>query len=240
MATGKGQFLNADLDIFWDDLPESEEGTTESADDASMDIFWWALDEEETSTPDAEEEAVVEETTEEPTEEEETTEGNEEELDVDLEKLFEEIENAASDDSETLQLVDELRKEVADLSTQNAILQKKNDSLNEKLMEQVWTDSNMWMYKWVIDKLEENPKLMVLVKNFGNTDDKIKQRLTWIVSDIIFDLTWQDISEMLDQAQSTKITSLMGAWWKEAPAPVKESKEKEEPMDYEESISSLF
>lgn len=72
-----------------------------------------------------------------------STTGNEEELDIDIENLFDDIEAETKDNPELLQLVDNLRNEISTLTTERNILQKENSTINEKLMSNVGENSNL-------------------------------------------------------------------------------------------------
>lgn len=256
--------LSSDLDIFgW---AEDQEGT-DQVDDTSYDIFGDTAKEVDTdatpaegsedTTADAAEPVVdeakedkAEEWTDEPAAEwadeaDKDKEGEEvpEELDFDIEKLLQDIEAEAdkSNNDDLNTLLDSLRRELADSQTEKAMLAKTNEVLNEKLLSRVWDDSDMWMYKWIITKLEDNPKLMVLIKWYWNTDEKVKNRLTWIVSDIVEEITWQDISELLTKAQQDKI--MWAVWeksWSWVPVKFESWEEEDKDMDFESAINKLW
>lgn len=245
MAHQGKDILSSDLDIFG-------EGTDEDTNDTGndYDIFGGGADEEETPAEEAAEtptEEAAEETSGEEAKEthtdgsaDEKTEGLDEELDIDIENLFADIEAEAKGNPELEKLVDSLRDEISSKTTENNILQKENATLNEKLMSRVGDDSNLWIYKWVISNLESNPKLMMLVKHIGNTSsDAIKGKLVGVVTDLLYDLTGEDVSDLINKDQSSKI---LAATWKSSNSsmPDMKSNEDEKDMDYEESISSLF
>lgn len=256
--------LSSDLDIFgWAD---DQEGT-DQVDEATYDIFGDSTGEINTDAEPAEgsedtaaadtkveddesKEDSAEEKTETPADEaseeaDEAKTGDEvpEELDFDIEKLLQDIEAEAdkSNNDDLNTLIDSLRKELADSQTEKAMLAKTNEVLNEKLLSRVWDDSDMWMYKWIITKLEDNPKLMVLIKWYWNTDEKVKNRLTWIVSDIVEEITWQDISELLTKAQQDKI--MWAVWeksWSWVPVKFESWEEEDEDMNFDQAINKLW
>lgn len=232
MVTQGKDILSSDLDIFG-------EGTDDDTNNAGdeYDIFWGATDIEAT-TQEWTEAWTTEWTTEWTGEWTDTTEwitdgtqktdtgtnewGEEEVLDIDIENLFSEIDDKTGWNPELEKLVDSLRDEISSITTDRNILQKENNILNEKLMSRVWDDSNLWIYKWIITNLESNPKLMMLVKHLWNTDsDTIKQKLTWVVTDILFDLTWEDVSDLINKDQSSKILS---STWKSSSSSIAEVK----------------
>lgn len=250
-------YLSSDLDIFGEDTGEE---TTQEGDE--FDIFWWAADSAVSdSDSSGEQKANTDwektdsdiaidwqdkkswddsEVKDSKTEDIKTTDEGDNELDIDIENLFKDIEDETKWNSELEWLIDSLRNEISTITTERNILQKENSIINEKLMSKVWDESNLGIYKWVISNLESNPKLMMLVKHLWNSDSEaIKWRLVGVVTDILYDLTWEDVSNLINKNQTDKI---LAASWKSSSSTTADmvNKDDDKDMDYEESISSLF
>lgn len=250
-------YLSSDLDIFGEGANEDivQEGD-------EFDIFWWVTDsnildsdssgEKETNTDltKTDSDASIDwqdkkswddlDTEKQKTEDILTTNKGDDELDIDIENLFKDIEDETKWNSELEWLIDSLRNEISTITTERNILQKENSIINEKLMSKVWDESNLGIYKWVISNLESNPKLMMLVKHLWNSDSEaIKWRLVGVVTDILYDLTWEDVSNLINKNQTDKI---LAASWKSSSSTTADmvNKDDDKDMDYEESISSLF
>ena len=245
MVYNKGKdILSSDLDIFGEGADEEQKTTGDE-----YDIFWWGDEADEDPAEEAaetpEEEAAEE--TEEPTPsseewntDSEKDSGEDEVLDIDIENLFNDLEQETKWNTELEALIDSLRTEISSLTTERNMLQKENSTINENLMSKVWDESSLWMYKWVISNLEDNPKLMMLVKHLWKSESEpIKNKLVSILTDMIYDVTWEDVSDLINKNQSDKI---LASTWKTGWASLPEPKdaEEEKDMDYDESIHALF
>ena len=255
MAQAKGKdILSSDLDIFGGGGSEdtSDTGGDSVGEDGNYDIFGWAAwesgevpGEEVTETTEGE---VIEAGDTAPdvtvptddTSTDTTQEGTDENLDIDIENLFSDLEAETKDNPELLQLVDSLRTEISTLTTERNILQKENATINEKLMSHVGENSNLGIYKWVISNLEANPKLMMLAKYLTNSESPaIKTKLVGVVTDMLYDLTGEDVSDLINRDQSSKILAVAWKGGSSASAPSSAPADDSE-MSYDDSISKLF
>jgi len=242
------KILSPDLDIFGDEN-ESVTGTDwEEREMEDLDIFGGLWDQptdakDETSTEDSTE---TDATTSEGDTKTETNEWEDEEKtdeELKLDKLFDDAEAEAKQtwNVDLQNMIDELRNQLTDTLADNKIKDKQLEVLNEKLMGKTWEDTWMSMYKWLIDKLEANPKILMLAKFWWDVENpKIKQKMVNILADSLYELTGQDVSDLIDQSQADKIVAATG-WSSSSESPsFKEKKEDTENMDYEQSINDLF
>lgn len=249
-----------DLDIFGDD---EEAGTNEEreADSNSMDIFGESAeeakaegeDEEASKKEDAEEgsEEVAAEGEpdwasifgDEPETEEkaEGTEGNEtdgeSQIDPEIENLLKEVEDTQDKDDRD-DIITELRKKLVDQQVEIDSLSRHKQVLNDKLMASSASDTELGIYKETISKLESNPRLRALVRYASSSDEGQKNKFVTILGDLLEEATGQDVSSLLDKSRGDKAKAALGG--KSSAAPAGKSSDEEEPMDYEESITSLF
>lgn len=83
---------------------------------------------------------------------------------------------------------------------------------------------------------------MMLAKHLGNTSDSssIKGKMVGIVADMLYDLTGEDVSDLINKDQSAKILSVTSKSANGSAPSNSSSKSNDEPMNYEDSISKLF
>lgn len=202
----------------WDDTKSEETGATESE------------DESKDESKDASDEVSK----------------NSEELNSELDQLFEDISasldevSSKTNDESVRKIVDDLRETLSTKEMELQKLQRENEVLYSKYLDSVWEATDMGMYKSVIDKLESNPKMMMFVKYFGNKDDeRITNKLTQVASDFIYELTGTDISDAIESSSKDIIkASLWGKWsgWMPNKSPEEDTSE----MGLHDSISKFF
>lgn len=248
--------LSQDFDLFGGQLDE----TTPETDVVEEDLFGGALDseptpEEETVMAPEEEVTPVDEATAEATD---TTEIEDEtdmwELDIDgivkellwqqeevddkVEEIKDEAENTGN--NELLSMIDELQSLLIEKNQLIDELTKKDEITSSKLMDKYWDAENYSFYKDTIDALESNPKLNILVKYINSDNEKMQDRVIGILSDLLTEKTWEDISALINTNQksavSNALTDVNG--WGEVAAPAIEEEDK--PLSYDESINNLF
>jgi len=258
-----GAFVN-DLDILGDvwftEEPEAQED--DSIDDIHV-LGDWANQETKTEEPKVEpkaEEPVVEFKVEEPKveptepksepEKSATAEG-EEDIDKWLDELLknnaaveekiDEVKDAAdaTGDDTLIKVVDELQTLIAEKNLENEQLKKQVEVANNRYLEKFGWDEEFSIYKPEVEKLQNNPRLYAFVKYFGSQNEKIKPKLISIVSDFLFDLTGQDVSELLDNKDVNALGVLNIPGSDNQPMKANEVKE-DKNMNYEESINDLF
>lgn len=235
-----------DLDIFNDDTDTSMEEVTE------------APVEELEVTP---EEDVTEEVTEEvsPAEtdapvEEDVPENTSDDIDVDalvaeilwstsdVDDKVEEIkdEASASGNEELLGMIDELQTLLAEKNQKIEELTKKDEITSGRLMDTYWDAENYSFYKPTIEKLENNPQLMMLIKNFDSTNEKAQERVVSILADLISEKTGEDVSSLINSNQKNSVANALtdvdwgGVMW--TPSMPSE----DVPFDRDQSLNELF
>ena len=235
--------------------------------DLDLDLFGWidvswtdteeeTLPEEDVSTTPDEE---VEETTDVPTEwdtstAEDVPADTTDELDIDalveqilnesneVDDKVEEIKQEANTtgNEELLNMIDELQTLLAEKNQQIAELNKKDEITSGRLMDTYGDAENYSFYKWTINKLEENPQLMSLVKNYNSDNEKAQERVISILSDMIFEKTGEDISNLINTNQKNKVSNALTDvdWWWEVGNPAPQDEEQD--LNYNQSINDLF
>jgi len=235
-----------DLDIFND------------GEDTSMEEVTEAPAEELEVTP---EEDVTEEVTEEvsPAEadapvEEDVPEDTSDDIDVDalvaeilwstsdVDDKVEEIkdEASASGNEELLGMIDELQTLLAEKNQKIEELTKKDEITSGRLMDTYWDAENYSFYKPTIEKLENNPQLMMLIKNFDSTNEKAQERVVSILADLISEKTGEDVSSLINSNQKNSVANALtdvdwgGVMW--TPSMPSE----DVPFDRDQSLNELF
>jgi len=236
-----------DLDIFND------------GEDTSMEEVTEAPAEELEVTP---EEDVSEEVTEEaqdvPASEEVVEDVPEEtsEWDIDVDQLVAEIlwntsdiddkvedikdEAQASGNEELLWMIDELQTLLAEKNQKIDELTKKDEITSGRLMDTYGDAENYSFYKPTIEKLENNPQLMMLVKNFDSDNERAQERVVSILADLISEKTGEDVSSLINANQKNSVSNALtnvdwgGVMWTPS-APTEE-----QDFNYDQSLNELF
>ena len=240
------QDLNLDIFNDWED-------TTEQSFDAE------APAEELETTPEATEETtedVVEETPAEeaPAEATEDVQWAAEEV-VDIDQLVADIlggadeiddkvedikdEAQSSGNEELLGMIDELQTLLAEKNQKIEELTKKNDITSGRLMDTYGDAENYSFYKPSIEKLENNPLLLMLVKNYDSDNEKAQERVVSILADLISEKTWEDVSSLINTNQKYSVSNALTDvnWGWEAWVPEEEDNEV---FNRDQSLTELF
>jgi hypothetical protein len=254
MATGKHSA--SDLDIFGEAEKDGEGSEAESTD--NTDIFnGKEADEAEAPKKDETKEDVKEDsksekkTTEEkpetkPDDTKEKVDAKSETApaDPELEKLFKDLEAEASkkkaDQAVIESLVDDLRKEVAMKDSEIMVLKKRCDALQEKIMSGSDSETDWKIYEPLVKKLEEQPKLMILSKLWGSTDEKAKTRMIRTASELLTELTGQDVSELIDSKAKDAVIGLTKRPSGKASEEADEEKENAESDEDEPEVNKIM
>lgn len=235
------------LDIFNDGEDTSMEEVTEAP----------AEELEVTPEEDATEE-VTEETPEAPAEEPavEDVPAEQPNEDIDIDQLVSEIlwsssdvddkveeikdEAQSSGNEELLGMIDELQTLLAEKNQKIEELTKKDEITSGRLMDTYWDAENYSFYKPTIEKLENNPQLMMLVKNFDSDNERAQERVVSILADLISEKTGEDVSQLINANQKNSVSNALtnvewgGVMWTPA-AP-----EEEKDYNYDQSLNELF
>ena len=235
-----------DLDIFNDGEDTSTEEVTEAP----------AEELEVTPEEDATEE-VTEETPEapaEPVEEDVPVENSEEDVDIDaliseilwdasdIDDKVEDIKDEAQSswNEELLWMIDELQTLLAEKNQKIDELTRKDEITSGRLMDTYGDAENYSFYKPTIEKLENNPQLMMLIKNWDNENEKAQERVVSILADLISEKTGEDVSNLINVNQKNSVGNALtnvewgGVMWTPT-APTEEPD-----FNYDQSLNELF
>lgn len=241
-AEDAGQ-VNADFDIFGDE-PENKEDISDEDKKTIDNLFGEGNESTESTDVETTDDKSVEETTDETadttddgTATDKTSTEETEELAPDIENLLEEIKDSTDNDEKDT-LVEQLRSKLIESETSLMLAQKQNQVLNERLLEQTGSSSEYEIARPVLDKINANPKLKAVIRLAWANDDIQKQKLADILSSLLYDVTGEDVSELIENSMKSKIQGALGTG-SNSNASIKEEEE-EKPMDFEESVTRLF
>lgn len=259
MKKAKGWAFVNDIDVLgdiWLDDSEENADIDNSIDD--IDVLW----NKEPTAPVIEETApVVEETVvtpEEETKPDEKPEGEENEKgesDEDIEKWLDdllksqwevdskvdEVMDAAQDgwDESMVKLVSELQWLIVEKNMVIEELTKQVEVSQNRYLTKFWENEELSIYKQEIEKLQSNPRLMALVKYSDTDNEKIKPKLISILSDMIYKLTWQDVTDLLDKQDRASMSILNTPSSDSQPMEAQPEK-KDENIGYDDSINNIL
>ena len=236
------------LDIFNDGEDTSMEEVTEAPAEELE------VTPEEDVTEEVTEEAAPEAPAEEPAVEDVPAETPNEDVDIDqlvseilwsssdVDDKVEEIKDEAqsSGNEELLGMIDELQTLLAEKNQKIEELTKKDEITSGRLMDTYWDAENYSFYKPTIEKLENNPQLMMLVKNFDSDNERAQERVVSILADLISEKTGEDVSQLINANQKNSVSNALtnvewgGVMWTPA-AP-----EEEKDYNYDQSLNELF
>jgi len=240
-----------DFDIFNDadetsnDLEITEAPAEELEDTSSNEVVDEVLDE---APAEGSDEGEV-------TEDVQDTVSDEEEIDIDklvsdilwdatdIDDKVEDIKDEAqsSGNEELLWMIDELQTLLAEKNQKIEELTKKDEITSGRLMDTYWDAENYSFYKPTIEKLEGNPQLMMLIKNWDSTNEKAQERVVSILADLISEKTGEDVSNLINSNQKQSVSNALtnvdwgGVVWTPS-SPVEE----EADYNYDQSLSELF
>lgn len=237
-----------DLDIFND----GEDTSIEEITDAPAEEL--EVTPEEDATEEVTEE-IPEAPVDEPVEEDVPVETSEEE-DIDVDALVAEIlwttsdiddkvedikdEASASWNEELLGMIDELQTLLAEKNQKIEELTKKDEITSGRLMDTYWDAENYSFYKPTIEKLENNPQLMMLVKNFDSDNEKAQERVVSILADLISEKTGEDVSSLINSNQKNSVANALTDvdWGGVMGTP--SMPEEDTPFNRDQSLNELF
>lgn len=160
----------------------------------------------------------------------------------DIDEKVEDIKDEAqsSGNEELLGMIDELQTLLAEKNQKIDELTKKDEITSGRLMDTYWDAENYSFYKPTIEKLENNPQLMMLVKNFDSDNEKAQERVVSILADLISEKTGEDVSSLINSNQKNNVSNALTNvdWWWEVGNPAAPEEEKD--FDYNESLNELF
>lgn len=129
----------------------------------------------------------------------------------DVDDKVEEIKDEAqsSGNEELLGMIDELQTLLAEKNQKIEELTKKDEITSGRLMDTYWDAENYSFYKPTIEKLENNPQLMMLIKNFDSTNEKAQERVVSILADLISEKTGEDVSSLINSNQKNSVANAL-------------------------------
>jgi len=240
------QDLNLDIFNDWEDVTEQSFDAEAPAEELET-----TPEATEETTEDVVEEAPAEEAPAEATEDVQWA--AEEEVDIDqlvadilggsdeIDDKVEDIKDEAqsSGNEELLGMIDELQTLLAEKNQKIEELTKKNDITSGRLMDTYGDAENYSFYKPTIEKLENNPQLMMLVKNYDSDNEKAQERVVSILADLISEKTWEDVSSLINTNQKNSVSNALTDvnWGWEAWVPEEEDNEV---FNRDQSLTELF
>lgn len=243
------QDLNLDIFNDWEDVtensfdaeapaeelqPSTEEEITEPTEEVSEDVTPEVPSEEAAVTEDVQDTA---------------------EEDIDIDKLVADIlwdsteiddkvedikdEAQSSGNEELLGMIDELQTLLAEKNQKIDELTKKDEITSGRLMDTYGDAENYSFYKPTIEKLEWNPQLMMLVKNWDSTNERAQERVVSILADLISEKTWEDVSSLINSNQKNSVSNALTDvnWGWESWVPTEEAPEI---FNRDQSLNELF
>ena len=160
----------------------------------------------------------------------------------DVDDKVEEIrdEASASGNEELLGMIDELQTLLAEKNQKIEELTKKDEITSGRLMDTYWDAENYSFYKPTIEKLENNPQLMMLVKNFDSDNEKVQERVVSILADLISEKTGEDVSSLINSNQKNSVANALTDvdWGGVMGTP--SMPEEDVPFNRDQSLNELF
>ena len=158
----------------------------------------------------------------------------------DVDDKVEEIKDEAqsSGNEELLGMIDELQTLLAEKNQKIEELTKKDEITSGRLMDTYWDAENYSFYKPTIEKLESNPQLMMLVKNFDN--EKAQDRIVSILADLISEKTGEYVSSLINSNQKNSVANALTDvdWGGVMGTP--SMPEEDTPFNRDQSLNELF
>lgn len=238
----------------WEESMESTELGADITEEVNNDLFWaesepieWAKN--EAAVEEIEDETQSADAAEESTESIDTWDSELDALLASLDEWSEEIEEKVEElkddaeqswNSKLMETIDELQGMLTEKSMKVQELTKQLEITNTNYLDRVWESEWLAIYKNVIDNLESNPNLMLLAKYHWTDNEKIKTKMINIVSDLVMEYTWEDISELINQKQADSIWDLGESWDWIPPIPEWKEEGEDKDWDREQSITQLF
>ena len=235
-----------DLDIFNDREDEVMEDVTEApAEELEVTPEEDVSEEVTEEVPAEETEEVVEDVPEETSEDEIDVDqlvadilGNSSDIDEKVEDIKDEAQSSGNE--ELLWMIDELQTLLAEKNQKIDELTKKDEITSGRLMDTYGDAENYSFYKPTIEKLESNPQLMMLVKNFDSDNERAQERVVSILADLISEKTGEDVSSLINSNQKNSVANALtdvdwgGVVWTPS------SPEEEKDYNYDQSLNELF
>lgn len=235
-----------DLDIFNDWEDEVMEDVTEApAEELEVTPEEDVSEEVTEEVPAEETEEVVEDVPEETSEDEIDVDqlvadilGNSSDIDEKVEDIKDEAQSSGNE--ELLWMIDELQTLLAEKNQKIDELTKKDEITSGRLMDTYGDAENYSFYKPTIEKLEGNPQLMMLVKNFDSDNERAQERVVSILADLISEKTGEDVSQLINKNQKNSVSNALTDvdWGGVMGTP--SMPEEDTPFNRDQSLNELF
>lgn len=235
-----------DLDIFNDWEDEVMEDVTEApAEELEVTPEEDVSEEVTEEVPAEETEEVVEDVPEETSEDEIDVDqlvadilGNSSDIDEKVEDIKDEAQSSGNE--ELLWMIDELQTLLAEKNQKIDELTKKDEITSGRLMDTYGDAENYSFYKPTIEKLESNPQLMMLVKNFDSDNERAQERVVSILADLISEKTGEDVSQLINKNQKNSVSNALTDvdWGGVMGTP--SIPEEDAPFNRDQSLNELF
>ncbi len=235
-----------DLDIFNDWEDEVMEDVTEApAEELEVTPEEDVSEEVTEEVPAEETEEVMEDVPEETSEDEIDVDqlvadilGNSSDIDEKVEDIKDEAQSSGNE--ELLWMIDELQTLLAEKNQKIDELTKKDEITSGRLMDTYGDAENYSFYKPTIEKLESNPQLMMLVKNFDSDNERAQERVVSILADLISEKTGEDVSQLINKNQKNSVSNALTDvdWGGVMGTP--SIPEEDTPFNRDQSLNELF
>ena len=235
-----------DLDIFNDWEDEVMEDVTEApAEELEVTPEEDVSEEVTEEVPAEETEEVVEDVPEETSEDEIDVDqlvadilGNSSDIDEKVEDIKDEAQSSGNE--ELLWMIDELQTLLAEKNQKIDELTKKDEITSGRLMDTYGDAENYSFYKPTIEKLESNPQLMMLVKNFDSDNERAQERVVSILDDLISEKICEDVSQLINKNQKNSVSNALTDvdWGGVMGTP--SMPEEDTPFNRDQSLNELF
>ncbi len=164
--------------------------------------------------------------------------GNSSDIDEKVEDIKDEAQSSGNE--ELLWMIDELQTLLAEKNQKIDELTKKDEITSGRLMDTYGDAENYSFYKPTIEKLESNPQLMMLVKNFDSDNERAQERVVSILADLISEKTGEDVSQLINKNQKNSVSNALTDvdWGGVMGTP--SIPEEDTPFNRDQSLNELF
>lgn len=159
-----------------------------------------------------------------------------EEVDDKVEEIKDEA--ASSWNEDLLSLIDELQTMIAEKNLKIDELTKKNEVTSNKYMNSYWDAENYSFYKPTIEKLDNNPQLSMLVKNYDK--EWANEKVVRILADMIEEKTGVNIDDAINASQKNSVGNALSTPSTSGMSAAPSFEEDEKDYNKQESLTNLF
>lgn len=159
-----------------------------------------------------------------------------------LEQQVQEVVDVADelDSPKLMEVISTLQDMVAENKVTIEEISKERDVRKNKYMEKYWEDTDLSVYKPEIAVLEDNSKLRSLVKYWNMDNAKVAEKVTKLLSDLFFDRTGQDISQILEEKDRAATNAVLNNVPNETELAPNLEPEKEVEVSHDDSVNNIL